>query len=78
MQAALQARSCTAVLLRNTKLRAAFNLVGGRAKRAVSNMAAPNVQSVQNGDVPDLNAIKGVLFDIDGTLTCSDPLHFKA
>jgi phosphatidate phosphatase PAH1 len=27
---------------------------------------------------PDLNRIKGVLFDIDGTLTNSDPLHLLA
>jgi hypothetical protein len=41
-------------------------------------MAAPNAQPVVIGNVPDLSSIKGVLFDIDGTLTCSDPLHFKA
>jgi phosphatidate phosphatase PAH1 len=41
-------------------------------------MAAPNAQPVIFSNVPDLNSIKGVLFDIDGTLTCSDPLHFKA
>lgn len=28
--------------------------------------------------MPDLSAIRGVLFDIDGTLTNSDPLHFRA
>lgn len=28
--------------------------------------------------VPDLSKIKGVLFDIDGTLTNSDPLHLLA
>lgn len=28
--------------------------------------------------VPDLSQIKGVLFDIDGTLTNSDPLHLLA
>jgi hypothetical protein len=28
--------------------------------------------------VPDLSTIRGVLFDIDGTLTNSDPLHFQA
>eukprot|EP00775_Hariotina_reticulata_P003528 gene3528-3797_t len=28
--------------------------------------------------VPDLSLIRGVLFDIDGTLTNSDPLHFQA
>jgi hypothetical protein len=78
MQAALSARSCTRFHLKNTHLRAAFSRVRGCAQRAVSNMAAPNAQPIQNGNVPDLNAIKGVLFDIDGTLTCSDPLHFKA
>ena len=29
-------------------------------------------------DLPDLPNLKGVLFDVDGTLTDSDPLHFKA
>jgi beta-phosphoglucomutase-like phosphatase (HAD superfamily) len=28
--------------------------------------------------MPDLSTIKAVLFDVDGTLTNSDPLHFKA
>ncbi len=28
--------------------------------------------------LPPLDSIKGVLFDIDGTLTDSDPLHFLA
>ena len=27
---------------------------------------------------PDLSTIKAVLFDVDGTLTNSDPLHFDA
>lgn len=31
-----------------------------------------------NHPMPDLSNIKGVLFDVDGTLTDSDPLHFKA
>ncbi|CAL8471098.1 g10640 [Coccomyxa elongata] len=31
-----------------------------------------------NRPMPDLSTIKGVLFDVDGTLTDSDPLHFKA
>jgi hypothetical protein len=26
----------------------------------------------------NFNSLEGVLFDIDGTLTNSDPLHFKA
>jgi HAD superfamily hydrolase (TIGR01509 family) len=29
-------------------------------------------------DIPDLPNLKAVLFDVDGTLTDSDPLHFKA
>eukprot|EP00878_Enallax_costatus_P004882 GHUV01005136.1.p1 GENE.GHUV01005136.1~~GHUV01005136.1.p1 ORF type:complete len:298 (+),score=84.81 GHUV01005136.1:130-1023(+) len=37
-------------------------------------MATPHVLS----EVPNLESIKGVLFDIDGTLTNSDPLHFLA
>ncbi len=32
----------------------------------------------QNRPFPDLSTIKAVLFDVDGTLTNSDPLHFKA
>lgn len=32
----------------------------------------------QNRPLPDLSKIKAVLFDVDGTLTNSDPLHFKA
>lgn len=28
--------------------------------------------------LPPLDSIKGVLFDIDGTLTDSDPLHYLA
>lgn len=28
--------------------------------------------------LPDLSRIKGVLFDVDGTLTDSDTLHYKA
>lgn len=28
--------------------------------------------------LPDLTTIRGMLFDIDGTLTDSDPLHFLA
>ena len=32
----------------------------------------------QNRPMPDLSTIKAVLFDVDGTLTNSDPLHFKA
>ena len=31
-----------------------------------------------NRPLPDLSKIKAVLFDVDGTLTNSDPLHFKA
>lgn len=31
-----------------------------------------------NRPMPDLSTIKAVLFDVDGTLTNSDPLHFKA
>ncbi len=31
-----------------------------------------------NRPLPDLSTIKAVLFDVDGTLTNSDPLHFKA
>lgn len=37
-------------------------------------MATPT----QNRPLPDLSTIKAVLFDVDGTLTNSDPLHFKA
>lgn len=37
-------------------------------------MATPT----QNRPMPDLSKIKAVLFDVDGTLTDSDPLHFKA
>lgn len=28
--------------------------------------------------LPDLKKVKGVLFDVDGTLTDSDTLHYKA
>ena len=31
-----------------------------------------------NRPFPDLSTIKAVLFDVDGTLTNSDPLHFDA
>ncbi len=31
-----------------------------------------------NRPFPDLTTIKAVLFDVDGTLTNSDPLHFDA
>lgn len=34
------------------------------------------MQSQQS--IPDLSRIKGVLFDIDGTLVHSDPLHLAA
>jgi hypothetical protein len=34
--------------------------------------------SIMAPPVPDLSTIKGVLFDIDGTLTNSDPLHLLA
>ena len=37
-------------------------------------MAIPS----QQRPLPDLSKIKAVLFDVDGTLTDSDPLHFKA
>ena len=32
----------------------------------------------QRAPLPSLSTVKGVLFDIDGTLTDSDPLHFIA
>jgi hypothetical protein len=38
--------------------------------------AADAKQAVQDAGV--FHNLKGVLFDIDGTLTNSDPLHFKA
>lgn len=40
--------------------------------------SAMHNKQVAPSALPDLNKIKGILFDIDGTLTNSDPLHFKA
>jgi hypothetical protein len=37
-----------------------------------------NVDSPTPRPLPDLSRVRGVLFDIDGTLTDSDPLHFLA
>jgi hypothetical protein len=40
--------------------------------------AIPMTAPAHNRPLPDLSTIKAVLFDVDGTLTNSDPLHFKA
>lgn len=52
------------------------------AARGISRVSAhSSISSMQNPSappVPDLSQIKGVLFDIDGTLTNSDPLHLLA
>lgn len=41
-------------------------------------MAVTQVQEQQGAAEIDFKAIRGVLFDIDGTLCNSDPLHFNA
>eukprot|EP00879_Flechtneria_rotunda_P016935 GHRR01017730.1.p1 GENE.GHRR01017730.1~~GHRR01017730.1.p1 ORF type:complete len:154 (+),score=45.06 GHRR01017730.1:2567-3028(+) len=56
--------------------RGTLRLINQRRLRA-RHMAHPNQMAAAQA-VPDLSKIRGVLFDIDGTLTNSDPLHFKA
>lgn len=46
----------------------ALHATGGRAASLVLASRPPR-------PLPDLSTIRGVLFDIDGTLTNSDPLH---
>lgn len=46
------------------------------AASAATNGGAP--QSPAPRPLPDLLSVRAVLFDIDGTLTDSDPLHFLA
>ena len=41
-------------------------------------MAAASHKGSDEKVLPDMTKIKGVLFDVDGTLTDSDTLHFKA
>lgn len=43
-----------------------------------SAVAPGEVQKRLSASIPALGELKGVLFDIDGTLTNSDPLHFLA
>lgn len=54
----------------------------GRVPAAVPATADPLAAAVplkhSSEAKPTLQGVKGVLFDIDGTLTNSDPLHFKA
>ena len=38
----------------------------------------PDTNTTTVAPAIDFSAIKGLLFDIDGTLCNSDPLHFKA
>lgn len=74
-QAAVTRFSCTHQLTRVLQQTAA------RGISRVSAHSSINGSSMQNPaapPVPDLAHIKGVLFDIDGTLTNSDPLHLLA
>ena len=62
---------------RSIVLQASFN--ARRMHRlAVSAMAPAAAAAPAPTPVVQFNKLKGVLFDIDGTLTNSDPLHFKA
>lgn len=65
-QAAVTRFSCTRQFTRVLQQTSAQ----GSSSSSMQNPAAP--------PVPDLGQIKGVLFDIDGTLTNSDPLHLLA
>ena len=53
------------------------HLVTGLRCRAVPHMAAVSAPQ-RPSTLPPLGSIRGVLFDIDGTLCDSDPLHYQA
>lgn len=79
----LAARSCVAVrLIRQNIVSLNQGISGARGRvlaRALgSSSSNGSSRGAMTSKVPDLSQIKGVLFDIDGTLTNSDPLHLLA